>query len=54
MIRKSFLSLLGLGLANTANADWVLNLRKGVTDLSVETYDLHMMIFWWCVAMLRS
>ena len=23
---------------------------KGVTDLSVETYDLHMMVFWWCVA----
>jgi len=23
---------------------------KGVTDLSVETYNLHMMVFWWCVA----
>jgi len=23
---------------------------KGVTDLSVETYNIHMMIFWWCVA----
>jgi cytochrome c oxidase subunit 2 len=50
MIRKSFLSLLGLVLANTANAEWALNMPKGVTDLSLETYNLHMMVFWWCVA----
>jgi cytochrome c oxidase subunit 2 len=23
---------------------------RGITDLSVETYNIHMMIFWWCVA----
>jgi len=50
MIRKSFFSLLALSLASTANADWALNMPKGVTDLSLETYDLHMMVFWWCVA----
>ena len=50
MIRKSFVGLLGLVLASTANADWALNMPRGVTDLSVETYDLHMMVFWWCVA----
>ena len=50
MIRKSFLSLLGLVSASTANADWALNMPKGVTDLSLETYNLHMMVFWWCVA----
>ena len=50
MIRKSFLSLLGLVLASTANADWALNMPKGITDLSLETYNLHMMVFWWCVA----
>ncbi len=50
MIRNSFLSLLGLILASTANADWALNMPKGVTDLSLETYSLHMMVFWWCVA----
>jgi cytochrome c oxidase subunit 2 len=50
MIRKSFWSLLGLVFASTASADWALNMPKGVTDLSVETYDLHMMVFWWCVA----
>ena len=49
MIRKSFWSLLGLVFASTANADWALNMPKGATDLSVETYNLHMMVFWWCV-----
>jgi len=50
MIRKPLLSLLGLVTASTAQADWALNMPKGVTDLSAETYDLHMMVFWWCVA----
>ena len=50
MTGKSFWGLLGLVLASTANADWALNMPKGVTDLSVETYNLHMMVFWWCVA----
>ncbi len=50
MIRKAFLSALGLVVASTANADWALNMPKGVTELSKETYDLHMMVFWWCVA----
>lgn len=44
------MSLLGLVLASTAHADWELNMPKGVTDLSLETYELHMMVFWWCVA----
>jgi len=50
MIRKSFLSLLGLLSAGIANADWAINMPKGVTELSAETYGLHMMVFWWCVA----
>jgi len=50
MIRKSFFSLLGLVMASTASADWAVNMPKGVTELSKETYDLHMMVFWWCVA----
>ena len=50
MIRKLFLSLLGLTLASTASADWALNMPKGITELSLETYNLHMMVFWWCVA----
>jgi cytochrome c oxidase subunit 2 len=50
MIRNTFLSLLGLSLAGAAKADWELNMPKGITDLSLETYNLHMMVFWWCVA----
>ena len=50
MIRNTILSLLGLTLAGTAKAEWALNMPKGVTDLSLETYNLHMMVFWWCVA----
>ena len=50
MIRNLFLGLLGLVLASTAEAEWALNIPKGVTDLSLETYGLHMMVFWWCVA----
>src|SRR5512139_888248 len=40
------LSLLG---ASPAMAAWTLNLREGVTELSREIYDLHMLILWVCV-----
>ena len=50
MLRKSILSLLGLLSARAANADWALNMPRGITELSQETFDLHMMVFWWCVA----
>jgi cytochrome c oxidase subunit 2 len=36
--------------AGAAKAEWALNMPRGVTDLSLETYGLHMMAFWWCVA----
>ena len=50
MIRKTFLGLLSTFWASAAMADWELNMPVGVTELSAETYDLHMMVFWWCVA----
>ncbi|NIL94036.1 MAG: cytochrome c oxidase subunit II [Woeseiaceae bacterium] len=50
MIRKSLLSLLGLVWASAASADRALNMPRGITELSAETYGLHMMVFWWCVA----
>jgi cytochrome c oxidase subunit 2 len=50
MARKWLLSLLGLVWASTASADWVFNMPEGITKLSKETYDLHMMVFWVCVA----
>lgn len=37
---------LGLG---TAQADYTLNLMKGVTKVSNDVYDLHMLILWICV-----
>ncbi len=37
-------------LAGTASAEWALNMPRGITELSLETYNLHMMVFWWCVA----
>ena len=49
MIKKTFLSLLGLTWASAATADWGLNMPRGVTDLSAETYELHMLVFWICV-----
>ena len=50
MLQKLFLSLLGLVSASAAKADWAINMPRGVTELSQETFDLHMMVFWWCVA----
>jgi cytochrome c oxidase subunit 2 len=32
-----------------ARADWAINMPRGVSELSAETYDLHMMVFHWCV-----
>ena len=40
------LLLSGLG---SANADYTLNLTKGVTKISNDLYDLHMLILWICV-----
>ena len=39
----------GLAATSSALAAWELNMPKGVTELSAETYDLHMLIFWVCV-----
>ena len=50
MIRKFLIALLGVIGAGSASADWQLNMPQGVTELSAETYRLHMMVFWWCVA----
>jgi cytochrome c oxidase subunit 2 len=32
------------------HAAWDLNMPRGVTQMSRDTYDLHMTILWWCVA----
>jgi len=43
------MSAIGLLFAGTASADWALNMPEGVTELSAETYELHMMVLWVCV-----
>lgn len=37
-------------MAPNAMAAWEVNLRQGVTEISHAVYDLHMTIFWICVA----
>jgi cytochrome c oxidase subunit 2 len=50
MIRQLISGLLGLVWTGAASADWALNMPVGVTELSAETYGLHMTVFWVCVA----
>ena len=48
---RSLAALGGLAAAGPARADWgALNMPVGVTAISREVYDLHMLIFWICVA----
>lgn len=39
-----------LAASSSALADYTLNMPRGVTEISGEVYDLHMLIFWICVA----
>ena len=50
MIRNLCLGVLVFLTTSRANADWAINMPRGVTELSAETYRLHMIVFWWCVA----
>ena len=50
MMRKCCLCVLAMFSASSAAAEWALNMPRGVTELSAETYYLHMQVFYWCVA----
>jgi cytochrome c oxidase subunit 2 len=50
MIRRTCLSVAAYLAAGNAKAEWALNMPRGVTELSAETYDLHMQVFYWCCA----
>lgn len=39
-----------LGVSPVALADWTLNMPRGVTPISHDIYNLHMMVIWVCVA----
>lgn len=46
-----WLAVVPLSLFSVAGwADWTLNMTRGVTDISLAIYELHMIIFWICVA----
>ncbi len=55
-MQKSAAALIGCAFAllaapaHAASGWALLNMPEGVTELSKKIYDLHMMIFWWCVA----
>ena len=52
MTLNAFLCALAAGLlgAGSAQAAWEVNMPVGVTEVSAKVYDLHMLIFWVCVA----
>ncbi|MCJ8170580.1 cytochrome c oxidase subunit II [Atopomonas sediminilitoris] len=51
MLRRPVLAGLLLACASfTVQAEWAVNMRPGVTDISQSVFDLHMIIFWICVA----
>lgn len=47
---RKILAAGSLFITGVASADMTLNMRKGVTDLSNEIFDLHMLVLWLCVA----
>ncbi len=52
---KSLFPRVAVGLAGilatgVASADWAVNMPYGVSEIAHKTYDLHMMMFWVCVA----
>jgi len=52
-VKRWLTALAGLALSVStggAAAEWGLNLRRGVTPISQQAYDLHMLILWICVA----
>ncbi|MEM7277764.1 MAG: cytochrome c oxidase subunit II [Pseudomonadota bacterium] len=49
-LMKQLLGLFGITFsASPALAAWEVNMPRGVTELSNEIYELHMLIFWVCV-----
>jgi len=50
VLAKAWACIAGILLASPAFAEWQLNMRPGVTELSKLAYHLHMEILWICVA----
>lgn len=43
-------ALLSVAFSTHAAAGWQFNMPRGVTDISQEVFNLHMLVFWVCVA----
>jgi cytochrome c oxidase subunit II len=48
-MKAPFLPAVTIALADSARADWTLNLPVGVTSISRAAYDLHMLALWICI-----
>ena len=45
----SLSGLISVLVASSAQAEYELNMTQGVTPISHEIYNLHMIVFWICV-----
>ena len=51
ILKRKTLPLYLLLITPGLSADWfALNMTRGITDISNEVFELHMLIFWICVA----
>jgi cytochrome c oxidase subunit 2 len=55
MMKHRHVSAIGAVLASllvapAAHAAWALNMTPGISEISRQAYDIHMLMFWWCVA----
>ncbi len=48
-LKVTLATIFGMLLSQNALAELEYNLREGVTDLSREVYDLHMLVMWICI-----
>lgn len=49
-VSRLILLLISISSIPSARAEWALNMPRGVTEISHSVFDLHMIIFWICVA----
>ena len=49
-LSAAFTGLLSIMFVSVANAEFALNMTQGVTPISQELFDLHMLVLWICVA----
>lgn len=47
---RTLMAISGFSAVGPVSADYAVNLTEGVTELSRDIHDLHMLIFWICVA----